>query len=143
MKTPFWVTCSICFAAFLISCKDAKTKQVEKLTSYEGSNELGLIENNIPEGMVWIPAGSFWQGAATGDPMAMSHEHPAHEVSVNGFYLDVHEVTNAQFSKFVSETEYITHTSGIYLLVLLNLTLWSIYNIQIDYSNIITAFIMI
>ena len=62
----------------------------------------------VPEGMVWIPGGTFQQGAVTQDKMAMSHEKPAHEVSVDGFFMDITEVTNAQFAKFVKETGYIT-----------------------------------
>ena len=62
----------------------------------------------VPEGMVWIPGGTFQQGAVTQDIMAMSHEKPAHEVSVDGFFMDITEVTNAQFAKFVKETGYIT-----------------------------------
>ncbi|SHI79982.1 Formylglycine-generating enzyme, required for sulfatase activity, contains SUMF1/FGE domain [Arenibacter nanhaiticus] len=61
-----------------------------------------------PKGMVWIPGGEFIQGAVPQDKMAMSHEKPAHRVAVDGFFMDVTEVTNAQFSKFVNETGYIT-----------------------------------
>jgi formylglycine-generating enzyme required for sulfatase activity len=40
--------------------------------------------------------------------MAMQHDKPAIDVVVDGFFMDVTEVTNAQFKKFVSETGYIT-----------------------------------
>ncbi len=61
-----------------------------------------------PDGMIWIPAGKFIQGAVMGDKMAMSHEKPSHEVSISGFFMDTTEVTNAQFKKFVTATHYIT-----------------------------------
>ncbi|MDC6363599.1 MULTISPECIES: formylglycine-generating enzyme family protein [Flavobacteriaceae] len=61
-----------------------------------------------PTGMVWISGGKFVQGAKESDKMAMPHEKPAHEVLVNGFYMDEHEVTNAQFAAFVEETGYVT-----------------------------------
>jgi formylglycine-generating enzyme len=61
-----------------------------------------------PEGMVWIPGGIFEQGAVPQDKMAMSHEKPRHSVRVDGFFMDVTEVTNAEFSRFIEETGYIT-----------------------------------
>ncbi len=66
------------------------------------------IINNPPEGMVWIPGGTFLQGAVPQDKIAMKHEKPQHSVTVDGFFMDITEVTNAQFSKFVKETSYIT-----------------------------------
>ncbi len=69
---------------------------------------LGCKSKPIPEGMVWIPPGEFIQGAVLSDPMAMAHEKPAHKVSISGFFIDATEVTNAQFKKFVSATNYIT-----------------------------------
>ncbi len=33
---------------------------------------------------------------------------PVHSVTVNGFWMDEHEVTNSQFEKFVKATGYIT-----------------------------------
>ena len=33
---------------------------------------------------------------------------PVHAVTVNSFYMDVHEVTNAEFAEFVNATNYIT-----------------------------------
>ncbi|WP_243641633.1 SUMF1/EgtB/PvdO family nonheme iron enzyme [Maribacter algicola] len=38
----------------------------------------------------------------------MAHEKPRHKVAVDGFFIDTHEVTNAQFSQFVEETGYVT-----------------------------------
>ena len=35
-------------------------------------------------------------------------EKPSHEVYIDGFYIDVTEVTNNQFQKFVNETGYLT-----------------------------------
>jgi len=35
-------------------------------------------------------------------------EAPAHPVTVNGFWMDQYTVTNAQFSKFVEDTGYVT-----------------------------------
>ncbi len=57
-----------------------------------------------PDGMVWIPGGTFTMGSDTGYP----EEAPAHEVSVDGFWMSVHEVTNRQFANFVEETGYVT-----------------------------------
>ncbi len=54
-------------------------------------------------GMKWIPGGSFEMG--TND---FVDAKPIHQVKVNGFLMDEHEVTNAQFAKFVAATNYIT-----------------------------------
>lgn len=61
-----------------------------------------------PEGMVWIPGGTFMQGAVAWDKMAMNHEKPAHRVTLDGFFIDITEVTNADFAKFVDATGYLT-----------------------------------
>ncbi|WP_235841662.1 formylglycine-generating enzyme family protein [Confluentibacter sediminis] len=53
--------------------------------------------------MAWIPRGVFLQGAVPQDNMAMRHEKPQHPVKVDGFFMDITEVTNAQFSKAVKQ----------------------------------------
>ncbi|MDG2484253.1 MAG: formylglycine-generating enzyme family protein [Flavobacteriaceae bacterium] len=63
--------------------------------------------SQIP-GMVWITGGIYDMGASDSDRMALSHEKPKHTVKVDGFYMDETEVTNAQFSRFIQATNYIT-----------------------------------
>lgn len=99
----------------LFSCKEeAKTveKVIEKpkvLAQKLTPLVINQPENTTaPEGMVWVPGGAFLQGAVPQDKMAMDHEKPAIEVAIDGFFMDVTEVTNAQFAKFVKETGYIT-----------------------------------
>ena len=62
----------------------------------------------VPKGMVWISGGEFHQGAIASDTIAMAHERPVHRAAVDGFFMDIHEVTNEQFAKFIKETGYIT-----------------------------------
>jgi formylglycine-generating enzyme required for sulfatase activity len=59
------------------------------------------VETN---GMVWIPGGTFWMGSEDGQP----DELPAHQVTVDGFWMDKTEVTNEEFEKFVRATGYVT-----------------------------------
>jgi formylglycine-generating enzyme required for sulfatase activity len=56
--------------------------------------------------MVWIPGGDFTMG--TDETESYAPERPAHRVHVNGFWMDVTEVTNAEFAKFVEATGYVT-----------------------------------
>ena len=58
-----------------------------------------------PEGMAWIPGGTFAMG--TDDPH-MPDAHPWHSVTVGPFWIDRTEVTNAQFAKFAEATGYVT-----------------------------------
>lgn len=58
------------------------------------------------KGMVWIEGGEFMMGAA--DNEGRTDEYPQHAVRVKGFWMDVTEVTNAQFREFVKATNYIT-----------------------------------
>ena len=69
---------------------------------------LDSLKNHPPQGMVWIPGGTFMQGAVPQDKQAMAHEKPQHPVKVDGFFMDITEVTNAEFAKFVKETGYVT-----------------------------------
>jgi sulfatase modifying factor 1 len=57
-----------------------------------------------PEGMVWIPGGTFRMGSDSHYP----EEAPAHPVTVGGFWIDPHPVTNAEFARFVRATRYVT-----------------------------------
>ena len=52
-----------------------------------------------PQGMVLVPAGEFTMG--TDDPNAPDDQRPARKVNVDAFYIDKHEVTNAQFKEFI------------------------------------------
>jgi formylglycine-generating enzyme required for sulfatase activity len=56
------------------------------------------------EGMARIPGGTFLMGSDAHYP----EEAPAHKVKVNGFWMDVHAVTNAEFKRFVDATHYVT-----------------------------------
>jgi formylglycine-generating enzyme len=57
-------------------------------------------------GMVLIPGGVFDMGGDNNQ--AEPDELPKHRVQVSPFYMDITEVTNAQFKKFVDATGYIT-----------------------------------
>jgi formylglycine-generating enzyme required for sulfatase activity len=52
--------------------------------------------------MVLIPAGTFQMGSTIGD----SDEQPVHTVTLDAFYMDKYEVTNARYQKFVESTGY-------------------------------------
>ena len=70
----------------------------------------GPGKTNPPEGpevtikpeLVDIPAGTFQMGRNDSLPT----EGPAHQVTVNGFSMDKHEVTNAEYARFVSEANH-------------------------------------
>jgi formylglycine-generating enzyme len=58
-----------------------------------------------PPGMVWVPAGTFQRGSAN---PKLRDAHPAHQVAVDGFWMDKTAVTNEQFARFVEATGYVT-----------------------------------
>ena len=59
-----------------------------------------------PEGMVYIPSGSFMMGGKT--DQAEADEFPRRKIGVSDFFMDQNEVTNKEFSAFVEETGYVT-----------------------------------
>ena len=88
---------SICFlcACMQSSQETILTKEYEE-----------IIVSNIDQAqMRLIPAGTFLMGNADknkGD----QDEYPVHEVFIDAFYIDIYEVTNSQYQKFVSATGY-------------------------------------
>jgi sulfatase modifying factor 1 len=59
-----------------------------------------MVVAEAPRGMQWIEGGSFLMGSERFYP----EERPVRQVQVDGFYIDRHPVTNAQFAAFVGET---------------------------------------
>src|SRR4030095_546617 len=55
-------------------------------------------------GMVWIPGSTFLMGSDN----HYAEEYPKHRVTVDGFWMDACTVTNAQWSRFVEATGYVT-----------------------------------
>lgn len=100
--------------SLLVSCKNTKEAPVkidtkpEVLTTQIEVIKEKPVDVDTPEGMVWVPGDNFTQGARGGDKFALDHEKPAHPVAVDGFFMDITEVTNDEFSKFVEQTGYIT-----------------------------------
>jgi len=57
------------------------------------------------DSMVWIPAGELTMGSSD---ESFGDAQPLHKVSLKGFWMDEHEVTNAEFAAFVKATGYQT-----------------------------------
>jgi formylglycine-generating enzyme required for sulfatase activity len=55
-------------------------------------------------GMAWIADGTFQMGSSDFYP----EERPVHHVSLDGFWIDKHPVTNLDFQRFVEKTGYVT-----------------------------------
>jgi sulfatase modifying factor 1 len=54
--------------------------------------------------MAWIPSGTFRMGSDA----HYAEEGPARPVTIDGFWIDRHQVTNRQFATFVAATGYLT-----------------------------------
>lgn len=118
LVVTFFFTCSIfaqqktCDSTKSNGQKSCCTKALPKrfgaidlaTTSQKNSNTNSKDSSHF--GMVWIPAGEFMMGGD--NEQARADEFPKHKVKLNGFYMDVTEVTNEQFEKFVIATGYIT-----------------------------------
>jgi sulfatase modifying factor 1 len=66
--------------------------------------ERTVAREEPPEGMVWVPGGTFRMGSDAFYP----EERPVHEVEVSGFWMDEHAVTVAEFARFAGDTGYAT-----------------------------------
>lgn len=70
----------------------------------------GSISTAVPglapsSNMVWIPPGTFQMGSDNHYP----EEAPQHPVRIDGFWMDVTPVTNAQYRQFVEQTGHVTY----------------------------------
>jgi sulfatase modifying factor 1 len=72
--------------------------------------DTNLLLSPIPtashKNMVWVKGGNFMMGGD--NKQAASDELPKHKVILDGFWIDITEVTNAQFAAFVKATGYKT-----------------------------------
>jgi formylglycine-generating enzyme required for sulfatase activity len=100
LNTLFASAILIAFA----SCDQKKVKKEDVSIKTTSST----VKVETPKGMVWVASKTFLMGAKNDDKLAMPREKPAHNVEVDGFFIDAHEVTNKQFKKFVDETKYVT-----------------------------------
>lgn len=86
----------------IISCMNFPVRY-----SSQDSSQLSITSSDSSyRGMVLIPAGNYDMGAD--NDQASPDEYPKHRVSISSFWMDITEVTNAEFEKFVKATGYIT-----------------------------------
>ncbi|WP_299098264.1 formylglycine-generating enzyme family protein [uncultured Winogradskyella sp.] len=90
----------------VFSCKSEVKQDLNKTDKINPVETLAIPD--APEGMVWVEQKTFLQGAKDADQYAMPREKPAHWVTVDGFFMDITEVTNKQFKAFVEATNYVT-----------------------------------
>ena len=83
-----------------IEQRNATTAEVGSCAAYAGFP----IDEGETAGMAFIPGGTFKMGSERHQP----EERFTHVVRVDGFWIDRHEVTNAQFKQFVDATGYRT-----------------------------------
>lgn len=97
----------------VVACKQVGGRagailQAEKITiPSRGVDSIATGSLPNSNAMVVIPSGTFTMGASD-VKWALPRELPQHLVRIDSFYMDAHEVTNAQFSAFIKATGYVT-----------------------------------
>lgn len=85
---------TVALAALLAGCQQA----------HRGGNAVRACAPLADGAMRWIPPGHF----TIGEHARYPEEGPPRDVSVRGFWIDTHELTNAEFARFVAATGYRT-----------------------------------
>ena len=94
----------LCLALLPAACDDARKDSTNSsVAPAQTAADSVAPPLDTPPGMVWIPGGAFEMGSNE-----KPHEGPVHRVTVEGFWLDATEVTNAQFAEFVKATGHVT-----------------------------------
>jgi len=65
-----------------------------------GGEERTMVRESDGKEMVYVPGGTFHMGSTEGD----DDEQPVHTVTLDSFWIDKTEVTNAEFERFVQAT---------------------------------------
>ncbi len=104
-KSLYWALgiVALLAAALLVWQWMANSRGVEYRNEVAGAIR-PIERGGVDVEQVFVPAGSFMMGSEAG----ASDEQPVHEVTLDAFWIDRTEVTNAQFELFVSETGFQT-----------------------------------
>ena len=94
----------IVFVAFVSACSNDST--VDSHSSKSALPAACIDEIKTTES---IPQGAYQMGSARAYP----EERPVRQMQVNAFDIDVTEVTNAQFARFIRDTGYVTSAEKI------------------------------
>lgn len=89
----------LCFLLIIVPGSIFAADEKVLCDSYSGSPG-----NELDSGLVWIKGGTFKMGSNYNQP----EERFEHQISVQDFWIDRHEVTNRQFTQFVEATGYLT-----------------------------------
>jgi formylglycine-generating enzyme required for sulfatase activity len=107
-----WLIPGVILGALVLGLAGYLIIRHEMSPRYWTDDDLGPVGVNpgkapgpAPDGMVWIPGGTFWMGS---EEKEFADARPVHKVYVDGFWMDKTEVTNAQFAEFVKATGYAT-----------------------------------
>ncbi len=90
---------------------ECSTETPLRFASFKNDITIKASKYVSKKGMILIDGGTFMMGAD--DEAASPDEYPKHKVTVDAFWIDAAEVTNAQFAEFVKETNYITTAEQI------------------------------
>lgn len=117
MKLPFWGVGLIAFAVLALivwglsslpaspnATPAPDTTETPILTPALG---IGSTEISPKDGMtlLYVPAGEFLMGSIDADTAASNDERPQHTVSLDAYWIDQTEVTNAQYAKCVADND--------------------------------------
>lgn len=77
-------------------------------TSYTAQQANSFIEtaNGLNMKMIYVEGGTFTMGASSGDSNADDDEYPAHQVTLESYYIAEFEVTQSQWEKVMGTTVY-------------------------------------
>lgn len=111
MLTRFLKKCTPALIAFMLSgCSSEPVDSSNDNDAAGEEREPAVLPASRSEaahaGMVWIEGGRFTMGSE--DELSRMNERPAHQVAVDGFWMDETPVTNREFRRFVEETGYVT-----------------------------------
>jgi formylglycine-generating enzyme required for sulfatase activity len=102
--------CMICHGGMKPSSTLIQLVETTSSESFESSSKVKPIDSSLlnpagvtadPNPMVLIPAGNFIMGSDD----RMPDEGPQHTVNLASYWIDLYEVTNAQYKKFIDATK--------------------------------------
>ncbi|PSR57348.1 sulfatase-modifying factor protein [Adhaeribacter arboris] len=82
-----------------------EAKEPAQAVPQKATVDLNQVADTAKTKMVWIKGGTFQMGS---NEPEFPDAQPVHAVTVNGFWMDEHEVTYGQYAAFVKATNYKT-----------------------------------